>query len=290
MGPMAQGMMGSRENEDRTSAGMWDTLELPAYSQQPKKIYHRDDDGNPIPPKKSVLDTEPEPEPEPESAGGDGDGDGLLQKGAAVIVSGLVSAAHHNGKSGRVLRYDRKKERYAVQLLNADGGDMDGERLLVKPSCLLEDLDAIDDEAAAAAEQQQQQQEPPPTPAEPEPMAPPVRARASAVQSSAVQCSLSLWWCVLVACAYCLTSHVCVCGACRHDAMPLWYDDDDTIRCSLWLVRRALAVARARLAIVTWLIMIVSSALQHSRMISMRTLWRLCIRCMSMVTWQRRKN
>ena len=122
-----------------------------------------------------------------------------------MIVSGLVSAAHHNGKSGRVLRYDRKKERYAVQLLNADGGDMDGERLLVKPSCLLEDLDAIDDEAAAAAEQQQQQQqEPPPTPAEPEPMAPPVRARASAVQSSAVQCSAASLWLVVRACSVCL--------------------------------------------------------------------------------------
>ena len=226
MGPMAQGMMGSRENEDRTSAGMWDTLELPAYSQQPKKIYHRDDDGNPIPPnKKSVLDTEPEPEPEPESAGGDGDGDGdgLLQKGAAVIVSGLVSAAHHNGKSGRVLRYDRKKERYAVQLLNADGGDMDGERLLVKPSCLLEDLDAIDDEAAAAAEQQQQQQEPPPTPAEPEPMAPPVRARASACSVCLLLSDLSLM-CVCVVRAVTVRCHYGMMMMIRYDAACGWFE------------------------------------------------------------------
>ena len=127
MGPMAQGM-GSRENEDRTSAGMWDTLELPAYAQQPKKIYNRDDDGNPIPPKK-YLD-EPEPEPEPEVAAGD---DALLAKGSAVIVSGLVSAAQHNGKGGVVLRYDKKKERYAVELET-------GERLSVRPSCLLEDV------------------------------------------------------------------------------------------------------------------------------------------------------
>ena len=33
-----------------------------------------------------------------------------------MVVSGLVSASQHNGKSGVVLRYQPKKGRYAVEL------------------------------------------------------------------------------------------------------------------------------------------------------------------------------
>ena len=87
---------------------MWDTLELPSYQQQPKKIYHRDDDGNPIPPK-TLSSLEPEPEPEPEE-------EQILAPQTSVIVSGLVSASQHNGKNAVVLRYEPKKGRYAVEL------------------------------------------------------------------------------------------------------------------------------------------------------------------------------
>ena len=121
--------------QDRTSAGMWDTLELPAYAQQPKKVYNRDDDAD----RSKSACAGPEPEPEPEESAVQ-----LLSKGTAVIVSGLVSAsaAKHNGRSGRVLRYDEKKGRYAVQL-DPSAHDRDGtQRLLVRPECLLEDLDA----------------------------------------------------------------------------------------------------------------------------------------------------
>ena len=124
--------------QDRTSAGMWDTLELPAYAQQPKKVYNRDDDADRPKSASAGADTEPEPEPEPDESVQ------LLPNGTAVIVSGLVSAsaAKHNGRSGRVLRYDEKKGRYAVQL-DPSGHDRDGtQKLLVRPECLLEDLDA----------------------------------------------------------------------------------------------------------------------------------------------------
>ena len=48
-----------------------------------------------------------EPEPEPEQ---------ILAPQTSVVVSGLVSASQHNGKSGVVLRYQPKKGRYAVEL------------------------------------------------------------------------------------------------------------------------------------------------------------------------------
>ena len=51
--------------------------------------------------------SEPEPEPEPEQ---------ILAPQTSVVVSGLVSASQHNGKSGGVLRYQPKKGRYAVEL------------------------------------------------------------------------------------------------------------------------------------------------------------------------------
>ena len=138
---------------------MWDTLELPSYQQQPKKIYHRDDDGNPIPPK-TLSSLEPEPEPEPEE-------EQILAPQTSVIVSGLVSASQHNGKNALVLRYEPKKGRYAVELetgerkslttnisafaaANRRGLGM-SERaqlcpgLLVRSSCLLEDVTHADE-------------------------------------------------------------------------------------------------------------------------------------------------
>ena len=50
---------------------------------------------------------EPEPEPEPEQ---------LLPAGCAVQVQGLQGAPQHNGKHGRVLRFDAVKGRYQVEL------------------------------------------------------------------------------------------------------------------------------------------------------------------------------
>ncbi len=165
--------------QDRTSAGMWETLELPAYARQPKKVYHRDEDtGTP-----SSASAEPEPEPEPES-GARESSDEILPKGTAVIVSGLVSAsaAKHNGRSGRVLRYDQTKERYAVQL-DPSGGDGDATKLLVRPECLLEDLDAaVEAEGGGAEEQLQSKGAGAAVAAEPTP--PPVRAPAAASVSA----------------------------------------------------------------------------------------------------------
>ena len=55
----------------------------------------------------STSEPEPEPEPEPEQ---------ILAPQTSVVVSGLVSASQHNGKSGVVLKYQSKKGRYAVEL------------------------------------------------------------------------------------------------------------------------------------------------------------------------------
>ena len=56
---------------------------------------------------RTTRTSEPEPEPEPEQ---------ILAPQTSVVVSGLVSASQHNGKSGVVLRYQSKKGRYAVEL------------------------------------------------------------------------------------------------------------------------------------------------------------------------------
>ena len=84
---------------------------------------------------------------------------GLLEKDTAVVISGLVSAAQHNGKHGKVLDYTQEG-RYVVQL-DSDGDARDGsvgEQLLVTPSCLLEGMDteqlsdrALDEEAGGVA-------------------------------------------------------------------------------------------------------------------------------------------
>ena len=84
---------------------------------------------------------------------------GLLEQDTAVVISGLVSAAQHNGKHGKVLDYTQEG-RYVVQL-DSDGDARDGsvgEQLLVTPSCLLEGMDteplsdrALDEEAGGAA-------------------------------------------------------------------------------------------------------------------------------------------
>lgn len=76
----------------------------------------------------------------------DDDDGGWLRPGTTVIVSGLVKAARHNGKNARVIHYDGHTQRYALQL-------EDGERVKVKPSCVLEDItdEACDDDGYADA-------------------------------------------------------------------------------------------------------------------------------------------
>jgi hypothetical protein len=59
--------------------------------------------------------------------------DGLFSRQAHVIISGLTGAKHHNGKNGRILRHDKKKDRYAVELET-------GETIAVKPGCLIEEI------------------------------------------------------------------------------------------------------------------------------------------------------
>lgn len=98
-----------------------------------------------------------------------------------MIVSGLVSAsaAKHNGKSGRVLRYDQQKGRYAVQLEGDDGEQR--QKLLVRPECLLEDLDAaVEEESQHDQDHGQINGEGPAVAAEPTP--PPVRSSGAALR------------------------------------------------------------------------------------------------------------
>jgi hypothetical protein len=59
--------------------------------------------------------------------------EGLFARQALVMISGLTGAKHHNGKSGRVLRHDKKKDRYAVLLET-------GETIAVKAGCLIEEV------------------------------------------------------------------------------------------------------------------------------------------------------
>jgi hypothetical protein len=65
------------------------------------------------------VEQEPEPEPEPEpevTAGTESEAEQLLPAGCAVQVQGLQGALQHNGKHGRVLRFDAVKGRYQVEL------------------------------------------------------------------------------------------------------------------------------------------------------------------------------
>ena len=50
-----------------------------------------------------------------------------LAKGTPVVVEGLQSAAHHNGKAGNVAGYDAGAGRYSVELA-------DGSRLSIRPT------------------------------------------------------------------------------------------------------------------------------------------------------------
>lgn len=77
------------------------------------------------------------------------DDDQLFSKNAYVMISGLEGAKQHNDKHGRVARYDRKKDRYAVKLET-------GELISVKPSCLMEEV-LSDDECDDAVAQQLQE-------------------------------------------------------------------------------------------------------------------------------------
>ncbi|KAL3904691.1 MAG: hypothetical protein SGILL_009969 [Bacillariaceae sp.] len=58
----------------------------------------------------------------------------LPATGERIKVDGLVAAAKHNGKHGRILNYDKEKGRYGIQLVLEDGGDDDKRQLLsIKP-------------------------------------------------------------------------------------------------------------------------------------------------------------
>ena len=66
---------------------------------------------------------EPQPEPEPSA----------LSVGGKVTVQGLKGAPQHNGKHGRVLRFDAVKGRYQVELASEpDAGRGKPVRLLIK--------------------------------------------------------------------------------------------------------------------------------------------------------------
>jgi hypothetical protein len=63
------------------------------------------------------AEAEAEPEPEPEvTAGTESEREQLLPAGCTVQVHGLKGAPQHNGKHGRVLRFDAVKGRYQVEL------------------------------------------------------------------------------------------------------------------------------------------------------------------------------
>jgi hypothetical protein len=80
------------------------------------------------------IQLEPEPEPEPAVRVGGALVPGGFSAGDEVTISGLVGAARHNGKMGRVVSYDGAKGRYVVQLRAAAGTG--GETLALKPANL----------------------------------------------------------------------------------------------------------------------------------------------------------
>jgi hypothetical protein len=133
MGPMGMGF-GTRTREERQEAGLWDELEMAYNERQPKKDYKaaagvdgttagRDAAGVPEATEAAAKEAALEEEAEE-----------VLRAGTTVIVSGLVSAPHHNGQQATVLRYDKQKCRYAVELVES------GEKLSVRPTCLIEDI------------------------------------------------------------------------------------------------------------------------------------------------------
>ncbi len=80
----------------------------------------------------------PKPKPKPEAPGSKQDRKAeRFPPGCAVWVTGLKSSSQHNGKHGRILKFDDGKGRYQVELDRKGSGKT--VRLLVKPANLSRD-------------------------------------------------------------------------------------------------------------------------------------------------------
>jgi GNAT superfamily N-acetyltransferase len=93
-------------------------------------------------------------EAEEADAGGetDGGGDPSALVGKLVIIAGLRSAHKHNGRSGVVLSFDERRERYTVQCQAEDGTES---VLLLKP----DNIELADGEDVAGGEEGEEEED-----------------------------------------------------------------------------------------------------------------------------------
>ena len=107
---------------------------------------------------------------------------GGVAVGTTVTITGLVGAAHHNGKLGTVTAFDAETGRYVVKLEGFEGG-LGGESLRVKPENLA--TDATDESAEAKEEHSAPPAYGAPAAAEPAAAAPAAAEGGAAAKASA---------------------------------------------------------------------------------------------------------